>query len=221
MIKKLYLNYTSFIKKYKLQPLIDVAIFAIIIVFFHYIWWHGFKSFLQNFAAFNQVEAFLAHQIFLPSSWIVEHVLNYNITTSENTLYFPELNGYVAVEGSCSGLKQFYQWTILMILFPGPWKKKLWFIPAGLLTIHIVNIFRIVILSVIVVHWPQQWDLIHMWILRPFFYVVIFAMWVLWVEKIRGGENARERKGEGARGRKGEWAKGEIVLILTYFTIIL
>ena len=186
MIKDIYLNYTSFIKKYKLQPIVDVAIFAVIIIFFHYIWWHGFKSFLQSFAAFNQVEAFLAHQVYLPSAWIVENILNYPITTNDstNTLFFPN-HGYIVVEGSCSGLKQFYQWTILMLLFPGPWKKKLWFIPAGLLVIHIVNILRIVILSIVVVHWPQQWDFIHMWILRPFFYVVIFGMWVVWVEKVR------------------------------------
>ncbi len=184
MIKNIIQNFLAFIKKYKLQPLVDVAIFALITVFFHYIWWHGLKSFLLNFAGFTQMEAFLAHQVFLPSAWIVEHILNYPIQAFDNTI-FTENNGYVAVEGSCSGLKQFYQWTVLMILFPGPWKKKLWYIPMGLLVIHIVNIFRIVMLTVVVVHWPQQWDFIHEWILRPFFYVVIFAMWVIWVEKIR------------------------------------
>jgi exosortase/archaeosortase family protein len=73
-----------------------------------------------------------------------------------------------------------------MILFPGSWKKKLWYIPLGILVLHIVNIFRIVILSVVVVNWPRNWDFIHESIMRPFFYVVIFAMWVLWVERIRG-----------------------------------
>ena len=191
MIKDLYQDYLSFIKKYKLQPIVDVAIFSIITVFFHFLWWNGLKAFLMNFMAFQQTEAFLAHQVFLASSWIVENVLSYNIKTLNNTLYF-ENNGYVAVEGSCSGLKQFYQWTVLMVLFPGPWKKKLWYIPLGLLVIHIVNIFRIVDLSVIVVHWPQYWDFIHEWLLRPFFYVVIFAMWVLWVEKIRGSGKKRK-----------------------------
>lgn len=187
MIKDFYQEYISFVKKYKLQPIVDVAIFSIITIFFHYLWWHGLKSFLMNFMAFQQMEGFLAHQVFLPSAWIVENILAYPIKTLDNTLYFAN-NGYVAVEGSCSGLKQFYQWTVLMILFPGPWKKKLWYIPMGLLVIHLVNIFRIVTLSVIVVHWPQNWDFIHEWILRPFFYVVIFAMWVMWVEKIRGGK---------------------------------
>ena len=186
-MKDIYSNYNAFVRKHKLQPIVDVAIFAIITVFFHYIWWHGLKGFLLNFAGFREMEAFLAHQVFLPSSWVVEHILNYNITTHDNTLFFGN-TGYVAVEGSCSGLKQFYQWTVLMILFPGPWKKKLWFIPMGILVIHFVNIFRIITLSVVVVHWPQNWDFIHEWILRPFFYVVIFSMWVIWVERVMGGK---------------------------------
>ena len=183
MIKEYYTNYKTFIKKHKLQPFVDIAIFGIITVVFHFLWWNGLKSFLLNFMAFQQTEAFLAHQVFLPSVWIVENVLRYTIQSFDNTLFF-ENNGYVAVEGSCSGLKQFYQWTVLMILFPGPWKKKLWYIPTGILIIHIVNIFRIVTLSVVVVHWPQQWHFIHEWILRPFFYVVIFGMWVYWVERM-------------------------------------
>lgn len=195
MIKNLFHDYTSFIKKHKLQPIVDVAIFAIITLFFHYIWWHGLKSFLLNFASFKQMEAFLAHQVFLPSAWIVEHILRYPIQAFDNTLFF-ENNGYVAVVGSCSGLKQFYQWTVLMLLFPGPWKKKLWFIPSGIIIIHIVNIFRIVVLSVVVVHWPQNWDFIHEWILRPFFYVVIFGMWVVWVERVKEKRNKIKVKKE-------------------------
>ena len=184
MIKDYYTIYTTFIKKHKLQPIVDVAIFALITLFFHYLWWHGLKAFLLDFMALQDTEAFLAHQVFLPSAWIVDHILRIPITTSDNTLFF-ENNGYVAVLGSCSGLKQFYQWSVLMVLFPGPWLKKLWYIPLGIIIIHIVNIFRIVMLSVIVIYWPENWDFIHEWILRPFFYVLIFAMWVLWVERIK------------------------------------
>ncbi|RLD88801.1 MAG: hypothetical protein DRJ09_07680 [Bacteroidetes bacterium] len=183
----------SFIKKYKLQPIVDVLLFGIIIYFFHWLWWTGgLKHFLKEFVFFSEMEEFMAHQVFLPAAWIVDHVIGYHVTTMHNTILLPEINGYVAVEGACSGLKQFYQWTILMILFPGSWKKKLWYIPIGLIIIHLNNILRIVILSIVVVHWPQHWDFIHLWILRPFFYVVIFLLWVLWVEKIRGSKKSAE-----------------------------
>ncbi len=181
-----------FIQKHKLQPVVDVLLFAVIIYFFHWLWWSGgLKSFLEEFAFFSETEQFLAHQVFVPAVWLVENVLHYPVKMPDNTLFFAK-NSYVAVEGACSGLKQFYQWTVLMILFPGPWRKKLWYIPLGLIVIHINNIIRIVILSVVVVHWPQHWDFIHMWILRPFFYVVIFALWVVWVEKIRDKKTPRD-----------------------------
>jgi exosortase/archaeosortase family protein len=180
-----YKNTSDFIKKHKLQPLVDVFLFMVITVFFHFLWWNfGLKQFLLDYLSFDELEHFMAHQVFLPSAWFVEHIIGYDIKTLNNTLYFSN-NGFVAVEGACSGLKQFYQWIFLMILFPGPWKQKLWYIPMGLVVIHIINILRIIILSVVVMHWPQQWDFIHLWIMRPFFYVVIFVMWMIWVEKFR------------------------------------
>lgn len=184
-MKDVYFKFQEFIRNHKLQSVVDVFLFAVIIYFFHWLWWSGgLKHFLKEFVFFSEAEEFLAHQVFLPSAWIVGHILQYPIKTLHNTLLFPH-NGYVAIEGSCSGLKQFYQWTVLMILFPGSWIKKLWYIPLGLLVIHLNNVLRIVILSIVVVHWPQHWDFIHMWILRPFFYVVIFALWAIWVEKIK------------------------------------
>lgn len=175
----------EFIEKHKLQPLVDVFIFMVIIIFFHKLWWDwGLKDLLLNYFSFAKLEEVMARQVFLPSSWFVEHVIGYDIKTLNTTLYFPN-NGYIEVNGSCSGLKQFYQWIFLMVLFPGPWKKKLWYIPIGLIVIHLTNIFRIIALSVIVMEWPQYWTFSHDWILRPFFYVVIFIMWVIWVEKFR------------------------------------
>lgn len=185
MLKTYYQNFSGFIDKHKLRPIVDVLIFMVIIVFFHFLWWDwGFKNLLLKYFSFAELEQFMAYQVFLPSAWIVEHIIGYDINTLNTTLYFPN-NGYIAVNGSCSGLKQFYQWIFLMVLFPGPWKQKLWFIPLGLLVIHLTNIFRIVVLSVILMNWPDYWQASHDWLLRPFFYVVIFALWMLWEEKFR------------------------------------
>ncbi len=32
-------------------------------------------------------------------------------------------------------------------------------------------------------YWPENWDFIHLWVLRPIYYVAIFILWVIWVEK--------------------------------------
>ena len=189
----MYRKLNDFIEKHKLRPIVDVVIFIVIIVFFHKLWWDwGLKEVLLNYFAFGELEMYMAYQVFLPSAWIDKHLLGYDIFTSDTTIYFRD-HGAIVVNGSCSGLKQFYQWTFLMILFPGPWKQKLWYIPLGIVVIHIVNILRIVILSVVLMNWPDQWHFTHDWILRPFFYVVIFALWVIWVEKFRNKSLEKRR----------------------------
>ncbi len=123
----------------------------------------------------------LAHITFLVSSWLLQHVFVLEHTTEGDAMYFDA--GYVAINSGCSGLKLFYQFTFLMLFFLGPWKKKLWYIPMGVFIVFLTNLFRIIILSYTLYWWPEQWDFVHTWILRPFFYVVIFALWVYWVEK--------------------------------------
>jgi len=69
-----------------------------------------------------------------------------------------------------------------MLLYPGPWKHKLWFIPVGVFIVHLTNLFRIIGLSVVLINYSDYWKFSHDNLFRPFFYVVIFIMWVIWVE---------------------------------------
>ncbi|MCD4745392.1 MAG: exosortase/archaeosortase family protein [Bacteroidales bacterium] len=178
--KNLYSEINDFIKKYKLNALREVAIFAIILLVFHFLW-RALVGNIMEVEFIRNSAAFLSYQVFLASEWFLSNVLGIDITTINTTIY-TENQGYVKVNLSCSGLKQFYQFTILMILYPGPWKHKLWFIPAGLIIIHITNIFRIVGLVIVTINIPEYWHFSHDYIFRPFFYVVMFAMWVIWVE---------------------------------------
>ncbi len=178
----------KFIADHKLEPIVNFLIFAVIVYAFHWLWWNGgLQHYLEKFAFFNETQEFMAHMVAVPSAWIVEHILQYPVKFFNNTIYTYN-NSWVEVEGACSGLKQFYQWFFLMLLFPGPWKKKLWFIPLGFLAIHAFNIIRIVILVVVIVHWPKYWNFIHLDILRPMYYLVMFLLWVWWVEKFKDGK---------------------------------
>jgi len=178
-------QFSTYLENKHVRALVDVMIFAGIIIFFHLLWWNGgLHKLLLNSFAFMETERFLAWNAFIPSSWLIDHILGIDIRTVDRIMYFPN-NNAIEINGTCSGLKQFYQWTILMLLFPGPWKKKLWFIPMGLLIIHIVNILRIVILAIIMNWNPEVWKFSHDWILRPFFYIVIFSMWMVWEERFR------------------------------------
>lgn len=173
----------AFLQKKQIRPLVDVAIFAIITITFHYLWWHVL-GFFRATDFFNSVAGWLAQQVYFGSLWFNVNILGMNITPEHltNTLWFPDVNGFITVNESCSGFKQMYQILFLFILFRGPWKHKLWYIPASMGIMFLVNILRIILLSLVLIHWPAHWDFFHMWVMRPFYYVVIFIEWVVWVE---------------------------------------
>jgi exosortase/archaeosortase family protein len=190
-MKKFIDQIKAFIKKYHLYAFKDVAIFMIILLFFHFL----YRFFSLDITAVRFIDNssdWLAEQVYTTSRWILEKLnvdvtafdqLNIGDSVRRRVFYYPENNGFVSVNHSCSGLKQFYQWIVLMLLYPGPWKHKTWFIPLGLLVIHCVNLFRIVGMTLVTIHLPQHWDFIHDYIMRPFFYIVMFALWVWWNEK--------------------------------------
>lgn len=162
--------------------LLNISLFILITLVLHKIWWMLLWP-SETFSFLHDWANVLSHWVFLGSSRILEHVFMMEHEAANNTLYFS--NGYIAVWSSCSGLKQFYQLFFLLVLFPGPARHKLWYIPTGLLLIFMVNIFRIVVLAFVLLWMPSVWDFVHLWILRPFYYVVIFLLWMIWVEKFK------------------------------------
>lgn len=185
LIRK-YRQAALWLQRHRLTPLVNVLLFAIITYAFHKLWWN-FHPTIMGFDWVAGTADWLARQVFAMSLWFNLRLLGLDIDVAlPATMLFPQVNGYITVNESCSGLKQFYQIAVLFILFPGPWKHKLWFIPAGWLIMFFTNVFRIIVLSLVLVWKPEYWTFSHDWILRPFFYVVIFALWVWWVERYGG-----------------------------------
>jgi exosortase/archaeosortase family protein len=116
----------------------------------------------------------------------MEHIFQIDITTdSQQTIWVTSMNGnpaYVRVTPECTSLKQWMHWIFLMLLFPGPWKHKLWYIPLGLVVIHFVNVWRIFGLGLTLIPWPMQFNMFHDYFFRPIFYLIIFLMWLIWAE---------------------------------------
>jgi exosortase/archaeosortase family protein len=177
----------EFIRRHRLDVFTDVIFFIIITLIIHYAYryWANQLDYAPVKQQIYDLEGEMAELVYYPSVWFVKNILRIEITTVDQikTMYFSN-NGYIAVNRSCSGFKQILQFALLMLVFPGPWKRKLWFIPLGVFVVYLTNIFRITGLSVVIIAWPQYWDFSHDYLFRPFFYVVIFMLWVWWVEKL-------------------------------------
>lgn len=183
MSNKYITQYREF-EKGKYGFMTDIALFAIITYVFHLV----FRFFAADIMSAPFILASgnkLAAMVFVCSEWFNQHILGLEFTTAHvNTMWFANGHG-ISVNSSCSGLKQFYQVFVLFILFPGPWKHKLWFIPLSCFAMFATNVFRIIVLSVIMNWRPEYFEFIHTWVLRPFFYVVLFGLWIWWVESFR------------------------------------
>ena len=185
MIKTLIDNIKLFFTDPRWEKVRGVFWFCLITVVIHVIWrfWANNLHSFPIYTGMKIVSAFFINVLYEQSTWVVTHILNIKITEIKNG-YYCENGAGLVINESCSGIKQIIQFAILMLIFPGPWKHKAWFIPLGMFIVHLTNVLRIVLITIIVDHWPANFQIAHDTYLRVMFYIVIFGLWLLWVEKI-------------------------------------
>src|SRR5690606_21620755 len=89
----------------------------------------------------------------------------------------------ILVGDNCNGFKLFSIFSVFIIAFPGNWKKKLWFIPFGILIVHLANIVRVCALLLINNSHPEYLDFNHLYTFTIFVYAIIFGLWFWYAKK--------------------------------------
>jgi exosortase family protein XrtF len=89
----------------------------------------------------------------------------------------------VWVGSNCNAISLFSLFSVFVIAYPGPWKHKAWFIPAGIVAIHLINILRVVALAIIANYDYRLLDFNHTYTFTFLVYGFIFALWILWVNR--------------------------------------
>lgn len=89
----------------------------------------------------------------------------------------------LSVYEGCNGLNVMIVFVAFMVAFGGPVKKMLWFIPAGLIVIHIFNLGRISLLYFVAQRYEEYFYLFHKYFFTAIIYVVVFLLWALWILK--------------------------------------
>jgi exosortase family protein XrtF len=82
----------------------------------------------------------------------------------------------------CNGLTLFALFTGFVLVYPGNWQRKALFIPFGIVTIHMLNIVRIVGLTLTVYFFPDPeiLDFNHTYTFTILVYGYVFYLWFLW-----------------------------------------
>ena len=123
----------------------------------------------------------ILYSIIVPTRWVVEILTGIKVGLHFNTLFF-EGHGPFIINNECLAIKLLFVFAILIIALPGAsLKNKIWFIPAGILVIHMMNIIRMVSLSLTIIYTPY-FNFMHSFVFRVAIYLTVIALWYIWMK---------------------------------------
>ncbi len=183
------------LKKENIKPLMqqhrDILLFVIVVLGFHAFWKIGREAdatdqvihfYGLNFSPFFSFISEVWTEVVFRFVYLFKgDVLEWHYC---NIRYADTDNGIRIVWG-CSGIKEIIMTAIVIIVARGNWHKKLWYIPAGVAFILLLNFIRLTTLTFIVHHHMHWFNFVHEIIFRLVMYGGIFLVWLVWEEKIK------------------------------------
>lgn len=127
----------------------------------------------------GRLDAWVAVNTASVSAGLLE-TLGYDVYLMGRHLGIGESAGIYLVDG-CSGISAMGLFAGFILAFPGQQLPRWIFIVIGIGVIYLVNIFRNMILAVTQAHWPAFFDITHDYSTTAIFYLVIFGLWMIWV----------------------------------------
>jgi exosortase family protein XrtF len=113
------------------------------------------------------------------------------ITTTETNTTFNSIRLYVnnkhiaGIAEGCNAISIMILFLAFIISFAKSVKKTLLFGLFGILFIHVMNIFRIVILIICMYRFPKYSEPLHSIVFPGFIYISVFFLWMLWVKSFQ------------------------------------
>jgi exosortase family protein XrtF len=86
------------------------------------------------------------------------------------------------VEG-CNAVSVIILFISFVIAFSGKFKTTLLFLLLGSLFIYILNVLRIVFLTILLYHFPDHVHILHGVLFPLIIYGLVFILWIFWVNK--------------------------------------
>jgi len=148
------------------------------------LWYVAYQYFLKDSTLLDE---WLIHSMVLS----VESVLRwmgfalYEVSTADFRWQLGIANsvGMLEIGAPCDGLVLFALFAVFVLAFPGPWRRKAWFIPVGIVAIHLANLLRVLSLVIINFYRPEALTFNHDYTWTVLIYGFIFWLWYLWTER--------------------------------------
>jgi len=110
----------------------------------------------------------------------------------EGTYTYNEGNAFVGIGNStgviighpCNGLVLYALFAGFIIAYAGDWKLKLVIIPIGIAVIYFINVVRCALLAIDFIYHENSFELNHKFTYTIAVYAFVFALWMLWANKL-------------------------------------
>ncbi len=83
----------------------------------------------------------------------------------------------------CNGLNIMILFVAFVFAFGNRYKQMLWFIPAGLVAIHLFNLLRLLSLSIMATFSHSMFHFTHKYAFTGIIYAFVLLLWYLWATK--------------------------------------
>ncbi|GAB3581037.1 exosortase X [Hymenobacter daeguensis] len=156
--------------------------FIVVAIAMYLVWFFGYEQWL---APDGRLDAALCIQISRTSMALLK-VFGFDASLDKAYASVLLMNGQpaVIVGPPCNGLVLYALFGGFVLAFPGPWRRKLWFIPAGIALIWVLNVLRVAALALNQEYAHQSVDFNHHYTFTFIVYSCIFGLWMLWAKRL-------------------------------------
>ncbi len=162
------------------NPTLIFIIKAIVLLMLWFGVYEGFLRPLQQPDRFLINITALAGQQFLNLFGYSLHIE----AVSEGTAILMEDEALLIIAANCNGLAVFSLFAGFVLIFPRQLIQKIVFIPIGLLFLFMLNVARVVVLTLCQIYHPDWLDFNHKYTFTILIYAAVFGLWMLWVNKL-------------------------------------
>lgn len=117
-------------------------------------------------------------------SWYNEEISTGPKEDLKSIYIFKGEHAVLSVYEGCNGLNVMIIFISFLIAYGNISKRMLWFIPTGLLLIHLFNLLRIILLFHVTLSMPDFLYFSHKYLFTAFIYIAVFLSWALWIFKV-------------------------------------
>lgn len=175
------INFSQKLKKENIIFIKKIIINIIVIILI----WILFYNFIRKISFIDYIYEegiYFQTKIQLIFSKLLLNIFGYDIEIYGKTIKIIGSYG-VHLDRGCLGRNTLGLFIGFILVFPGNFLNKLWFMILGVIIFIFLNVSRIVALTIIENICPQNLDFNHHFTFKIIVYIVIFFLWTWWIRK--------------------------------------